>query len=128
MNSSVITSIIGLIAIFICLMCAVGIYTPGRLCEWVNSMWKKTFTIYFAIGIRLVLGVLFLLAAPETRFPLFFEILGYFMITAAVLIGVIGRERLGRRIAWWKQQSPLFIRLWVFPGIAFGAFILYGIL
>ena len=109
-------------------MCVWGITSPSRLTEWVSSLLERKYTLTIGVGVRLIFGVLFIFAAPATRFPIFFQILGYLMIAAAVLIAVIGRERLGRFIAWWMKLPLLIVRLWLCAGLVFGAFILYGIL
>jgi hypothetical protein len=58
---------------------------------------------------------------------LVFEILGWFAIVAAVVILFAGRDRLRRFVAWFEQSSPAMIRVWLLFGIAFGAFLVYGV-
>jgi hypothetical protein len=128
MNHSVITSIIALFGILIGLGCAWGIYAPGRLIEWVASCWERKVVFYIAVSVRLVFGLLFLLAASETRFPFVFHFLGYLMIAAAVILTAMGRARIGRFIAWWKNLPLLLVRLWLCAGIVFGIFIVYGVI
>ncbi len=91
---SVIAAIIALFGIFISLASVIGFYSPIRIIEWVISLWKRKFVFYIAVGIRLVFGVLFIIAAPETRFPLFFQFFGYLMIAAALLLTFLGRGRI----------------------------------
>jgi hypothetical protein len=83
--------------------------------------------IHFAIVLRLVLGAALVIAAPESRFPLFFEILGGIAIVAAVALLLMGRERLRKFVAWFERMPPAMIRVWLLFGIAFGAFLVYGI-
>ena len=54
-------------------------------------------------------------------------ILGWFGIVAAVIIVLAGRARLRRFVAWFEQSSQTMIRVWLLFGIAFGAFLVYGV-
>ncbi len=127
MNHSVIAAIIALFGIFISLACVIGLYSPSMIIEWVISLWKRKFVFYIAVGIRLVFGILFIIAAPESRFPLFFQFFGYLMIAAAVLLSVLGRGRISRLLNSLKHLPPILFRLWLSVGILFGIFIVYGV-
>jgi hypothetical protein len=83
--------------------------------------------IHVAVVARLILGAALVIAAPGSRFPLIFEILGWFAIFAAVVIVLMGRERLRRFVALFERMSPLLIRIWLLFGAAFGAFLVYAI-
>lgn len=63
---------------------------------------------------------------PVSRFPLTFEFLGWFAIAAAVIILILGHERLRKFVAWFERFSHAMIRVWLLFGIAFGAFLLFG--
>jgi hypothetical protein len=82
--------------------------------------------MYVAVMVRLTIGVLLVLAAPHSLFPLAFEILGWIAIVAALLVPVVGRERIDRLLDWWSRRSTLGIRLWSLAGLAFGCFLVYG--
>ena len=128
MNHSVIAAIIALFGILIGLACVIGFYSPIRIIEWVISLWKRKFVFCIAVGIRLVFGVLFIIAAPETRSPLFFQFFGYLMIAAALLLSVLGRGRISRLLDSLKHLPPILFRLWLCAGIIFGIFIVYGVI
>ena len=83
--------------------------------------------IYFAVVIRLVMGAALIVAAPVSRFPVVFELLGWIAIAAAVAIIFIGRERIAALIAWFVRRSAWLIRLWLLFGMIFGGFLIYGI-
>jgi hypothetical protein len=88
---------------------------------------EKNWGIYVAVVARLLLGAALIVVAPESRFPLVFEILGWFAIVAAVIMLFAGRVRLRRFVAWFEQSSQTMIRVWLLFGIAFGAFLVYGV-
>jgi hypothetical protein len=116
-------SLFGVIMIGLCIW---GISTPVSMMNSVRGIWNRPWGIHFAVAIRIGLGVLFVLAADETRYPGVVRFLGYLMIVAAAMIVMIGRERLDRFIQWWVDASPAFARAWLVLGMAFGAFLLYA--
>jgi len=78
---------------------------------------------------RLILALaacLFILAAPDTRWPIVFEVLGWLMLVAAVLIAIVGKERLTRFIMWWVEMPPVAVRTWLVFGFAAGLLIVCG--
>jgi len=114
--------------ISLCLFAAWGIYTPGRILQWVKWVMDQDWGIYVAVIVRLVLGVALIIAAPESRFPSVFLVLGWVAIVAAVAGALMGRERLRRFVNWWFERfSPPTIRVWVLFAMGFGGFLIYGV-
>jgi hypothetical protein len=117
------------VAISLCLFAVWGIYAPRKLLQWVQEMMDADWGIYFAVIVRLALGVALIISAPDSRFPLAFGILGWVAIVAGVAAVFIGRARLRRFINWWLERfSPASTRLWVMIALAFGGFLIYAIL
>ena len=115
-----------LLGILIFLLCIWGVIAPKALFKKVLDVWNRPWGIYFAIAIRIALGILFVLAADQTRFPGAIRFLGYLMVIAALLIGVIGRQKTDRFINWWKDKPTAFLRVWLVFGMLFAAFIVYA--
>ncbi len=115
-----------LLGILIFLLCIWGFIAPKALFKSVLDVWNRPWGIYFAIAIRIALGILFVLAAEQTRFPETIRFLGYLMVIAALLILVIGRQHTDKFINWWKDRPPTFLRVWLIFGIIFGVFIVYA--
>jgi hypothetical protein len=120
------TVIVAIFGLFIAVFSAWGLVAPKRMVDTVLGYWQQPSGLYLAVGVRVVLGVLFILAAPETRWPLFFEILGWLMLVAAALIPIIGKERLTRFIMWWVKMPPPGVRIWLLIGLGFGLLITYA--
>ena len=118
-------AVIGIGAI-ISLVCLTGVMLPAQLLRAVRAAWQYRAALFVAVMVRFLVGVLLVMAAPHSRFPLAFEILGWLAIAAALLIPVIGRERIGRLLDWWSRRSHSGIRLWSLAGLAFGCFLVYG--
>ena len=114
--------------IAICIFAAWGMYAPQRLMQLVKSVMDKEWIIYVAVIVRFLFGLALIIAAPGSRFPLIFLILGWVAIVAGVTIAFMGRERLRRLANWWFERfSPLGIRLWLLFAMVFGGFLIYGI-
>jgi hypothetical protein len=120
------TIIIALLGLAIAALSVWGFVVPQKMIDTMLSFWNKPSGMYLAIGFRLVFGVLFILTAPETRFPLVFEILGYIMLVAAVAILIVGKKRLTRFIEWWAKLPPPWVHVWLVFAFAAGLFIFYG--
>jgi hypothetical protein len=99
---------------------------PKALTDWVIGTWARPWAIYFAIAVRLALGLVFILGASQTRHPGVFSFLGYLMIFAALVISVAGRSRLDKFMRWWQTKPPAYIRGWLVFGLLFGLFMIYS--
>ena len=75
---------------------------------------------------RVVLGVVFLVVAPDCRLPLVVQIVGVVSLVAAFGILALGRKRLDAFIGWWLRRSPALFRLWASAAIAFGTLLVYA--
>ena len=106
-----------------------GTFVPEKLRTWVSSTMDKYWGIYVAVIVRLVLGSALIVVAPASRFPVVFQVLGLLTIVAAIVVALMGRERIRRFLAWFSERfSAPVIRLWLLFGIAFAGFLVYGVL
>lgn len=107
-------------------ICLTGVILPAQLLHAVRAAWQYRAALFVAVAVRFTIGVLLVLAAPHSRFPLAFAILGWLAIVAALLIPFVGRDRIGQLLDWWSRRSSLGIRLWSLAGLAFGCFLVYA--
>jgi uncharacterized membrane protein YfcA len=126
MNTTIPQSIIIAFGVVMCATCAISIYSPSRLIRAVRTHWDNKWGIYSAVVVRVVLGALLILAAPDTKFPVVFKALGIFFIVGAIAIAFAGRKPISALMAWVERLSPLLIRFYLLFGIAFGVFLIYG--
>jgi len=106
-----------------------GIFAPEKLMTLVASAMDKYWGIYIAVIVRLVLGAALVIVAPSSLFPIVFQALGVIAVVAAIALVLVGRERTRRFIAWWSERfSAQIVRLWLLFGVAFGGFLVYGVL
>ncbi|MGI9271061.1 MAG: hypothetical protein ACR2QT_04755 [Woeseiaceae bacterium] len=121
--------IVLVVAITVIVLAARGILAPERLVAFVASAMDESWGMYIAVGVRLLLGAALIIAAPVTRYPVVFQVLGVIALVAAVILVLMGRERVRKFIVWWiEKMSPSLIRMWLLFGIAFGGFLVFGVL
>ena len=119
--------IIVALGISMCVLAAWGIYTPAKLVKLVSGVMDHGSGIYIAVIVRLLLGLALIIVAPDSRFPLTFEALGWIAILAAVVLALMGRNRVRSLVGWFERFSPAVVRLWLLFGMAFGGFLIYGV-
>ena len=118
-----------LVAVFgglMALVGATGVVKPATLMRGVTSLWRTGRGIHVAVGVRLIMGVVLIAAAPSCRFPEAVRILGIIALVAAVLIPFFGSKRLGALIDWWASSPPGLVRVSGLVATAFGAFLIYA--
>jgi hypothetical protein len=116
------------LGVAVCALSLWGMFAPDKMMKLVYGVMDKDWGIHLAVVVRLLLGAALIIAAPDSRFPQVFEVLGWIAVIAAVAIVFMGRERLRRFVALFQRFSPAIIRTWLIFGVAFGAFLVYGIL
>jgi hypothetical protein len=119
-----------LAALIICLLTAafgaLGIASPSRLLGVVRYL-QTPMGLYFAAGIRVLLGVALLFAAPTSRAPGLIYILGVFIIVIGVITPFFGLERFRRLLDWWSVQGSSFVRGWAVLALLFGLSLAYAL-
>ena len=117
-----------LIALFGVLICLGGLtilILPEKFKNFMNR-WTGQPRFLFAVIIRVVLGAILLSEAANLKFPLAMKIIGAISIVAAVVLLLVGQERMDRFIDWWMKQSENVFRVASVLAIAFGAFFIYA--
>ena len=104
-----------------------GVVHPQSIMCFASSVWLSERSAYFGVGIRIVFGLLLILAAPDTRFPDVVLVLGLVTLLAALAILVVGFDQLRAFIERCSstRRSGL-IRLWSLVAIALGAFLVHA--
>ena len=124
MNASfpVLVSVIGLAVAAIGL---IGITAPVHLGRALRN-WRLLTGLPVTFAIRVVSGVIFVIAAPDCRLPAITRGVGFLELGgAAVLLG-LGSHRLGRFVEWWLRQPAAFVRCWCLGAVALGSLLLYA--
>ena len=115
------------IGVTIIVLAGWGMFAPEKLMTFVTSEMDKSWGIYVAVIVRLVMGSALIIVAPS-QFPIVFQALGVIAIVAAIALVLMGRERIRRLLAWFSERlSAPMIRLWLLFGVAFGGLLVYGV-
>ena len=119
---AVMVSILGVVMVAIGVL---GVVQPQRLVDFVTYFRRPT-RFRIAILVRLVLGIVLLIAAPSCRWPVVVQVVGVIAIVAAVVILACGQKRLDTFIAWWVTRPPAVMRVSALFALAFGALLFYA--
>ena len=106
---------------------AVGVLAPSVLIALLTHM-RGPFGLYFAAALRIVLGTALFLAAPRSRAPRVFRVLGALTIVAGLALPFLGVERFDALLAWWTAQGDTTTRVWAAGALMFGLLVAYGII
>lgn len=79
----------------------------------------------FAVIVRIIIGAILLLEASNLKFTFVMQIIGGISILAAVVLLLMGQDRMDRMIDWFMKMADNVMRGWSVFAIAFGAFLIY---
>lgn len=116
--------LVALFGAFMAVMTAWGAVRPKQILAILAGLPAQQ-RFRLAVGVRILMGVVFLLGAPRCRYPLVIFALGVLAIVAAIVLVPIGPKRLERIIQRMSQLPAWLIRLLCLVGVAFGAFVIY---
>jgi hypothetical protein len=104
---------------------ALGIARPHLMIEWLLTL-PMGVRFYLAVGIRILLGVLLIVAAPRCRLPRFFYVVGVIVLLAAFALFFFGPVRLESIIRQTSSLPNSVIRLLYVVTLLFGVLMVYG--
>ena len=128
MLATVSQKVVLVLGLAVLMLSAWGIFNPHNLLRLVRSVLDKKWGIYFGVAVRLVLGAALINAAANSLFPIVFLALGWIAILAALALIIMGEENIRKLVVWFAQLSTPVTRLWLLFGMAFGGFLVYGVL
>ena len=117
------------IKLFGILMLLLGIsllIKPEILIGWIENNMGTTSLYISAIVVRLVFGILFILAARESKFPGVLKFLGYLFIIAAIIFIFIGQESFQDFISLFFPDGIPYAPVSGLLAFVFGAFLVYA--
>lgn len=116
----IVVKIIGIVIVFAAI---VYLLKPGVM-KWLMEFFKQGKRLYFAGLTRLVLAVVFLVAARECeKFWVIFAF-GILFLISGLLVFILGLEKLKSIIDWYRKQSVLLLRVIAVIALALGAVII----
>jgi hypothetical protein len=116
------------VVLFGLIIIAVGIF--GMACPEqslaVVLHWPAGVLLLVAVAVRVVFGMVLILAAPRCRFPRIMYAVGIAALIAALVIVLLGANRIQSVVQWWFHQPPLFVQSVYVGVVLFGAFLVYA--
>jgi hypothetical protein len=103
----------------------VGMTRPATLFA-VLQRFRTPAGVWSAAALRIAMGLVFLAAAADTRWPLFIQVMGWLTLAAGVMLPIVGVERFGRLIDWWMARPQGFVRAWCVVALALGGAIAFA--
>ena len=103
---------------------AFGVAQPERLMAGLARMLSPG-ALWGVAALRVAIGIVFVLAAPGTRWPLFIEGFGWFAIAAGVITPLFG-SKLEPVLHWWQSRPPVVIRAWCTFALLLGGAIAFA--
>jgi len=104
------------------------IVKPELVFTWIDNNMENTSLYISAIVVRLVFGVLFVVAAKASKYPAVLKFFGYLFILAAFILIFIGQEHFQDFITSIIPDAKPFAPLTGLLIIAFGGFLIYAFL
>ena len=118
--------VVAILGLLIAAIGVVGVFNPQVLRALVNNFWLRRYGLPAAVAIRLIVGVLLILAAPSCRFSAVVRIFGIATLIAAAGLLLLGKKRLEGLVGWIVSRPSSELRLWAGVAVALGGFLLYA--
>jgi multisubunit Na+/H+ antiporter MnhG subunit len=112
--------------ILIVLVGAVAVVRPTQLLRLAGKVTVGTWLRYIAFLLRTALGVILILVAPSTGFPLAMKVIGSLLIISGVAVLLVGNAGIQRLLNWALRLGPSVMVVGGLVGILFGAFLIYA--
>jgi hypothetical protein len=104
----------------------IGLVAPSLLLDFGRSLLTES-GLYAVAAVRVVIGLLLVFAARNSRMPQTLRVLGSVIIIAGVLTPLFGVTRSAAMFYWLSLQGTTFVRVIAVVAIAIGAFVVYAI-
>ena len=119
--------IILLLGIAILLLGVVILVNPDSIFGLIRSHSESLGLHVLAVVGRLVLGIALITYSAESHYPVALQALGWLTITAAVILGIMGRSRFKGLMTWALSFASTFGRFAGFGAILLGGFLIYAV-
>ena len=104
----------------------IGLVAPSLLLDFGRSLLTES-GLYAIAAVRVVIGLLLVFAARNSRMPQTLRVIGSVIIIAGVLTPLFGVTRSAAMFNWLSLQGATFVRVIAVVAIAIGTFVVYAI-
>lgn len=102
-----------------------GFILPNSFMGFMLRFTRSGQGLYWIIGSRLVLGSLLLIAAPVSRYPTLFYVVGVLSLFGAMVTIMLGAQNVERYINWWVDRPSICLRLIMLMAWLLGVLLVY---
>jgi hypothetical protein len=120
------TSIIIFFGLMVFLAGAIIVVNPEIIFGLLRNNLEKVSLQVLAIAIRIIIGILLIQFASESKYPTIIEIIGWLSIAAAIIFSVIGRRRFLSLMSWAFSLLKPYGRVGGLFAMAFGGFLVHA--
>jgi hypothetical protein len=118
---------VALIGLFIVSIGLLGIASPARLVSEVKRF-QSPRGLYGVAAIRVVIGSVLLIEAPDSRAPGLLFGFGVLALVAGLITPFFGVQRFEAILAWWARQPSVIVRVWCVLVAAIGLGMVWSVL
>ena len=104
-----------------------GIVSPQTLVELVRRFLTPN-GLFLAAVIRILFGMVYVFAAPNSRAPEFVRVIGVISIVAGVMTPLLRAEQHRKILAWWVDRGPFVLGVWSALALVLGLVLAYTLL
>ena len=116
-----------LVALFSIVVGVVGIVSPDYGTMVRRQYFASPLTLYPAVALRMIMGVVVILAARTSRAPKIMRTLGGVMCLQAATATVLGPEHARAVLEWEATQGPAVLRVGAAVALAAGVFMVFAL-
>ena len=116
-----------LFGVFMVLAGVVILVRPELFVDLLKRHIGSLFLQVLAVVVRLAIGILLILYADQSRFPLTLQVLGCIAVAAAVFGAILPRDTFQRLISWALDTFSGYMRVGGVGALVFGGFLIYAV-
>lgn len=112
-----------LITLVILVSGVIYLVKPAALYRYM-TFWKQGSRVMWGMGLRCLMGLVLLAAAPQCRWPTMVVAVGILLLLSGVHGFLRGLDRMRSSVEWAEGWPPLGVRAWAVFQTALGVFLL----
>jgi len=117
--------LVRLVGIIVAAIGVVVLLNPKTIKQWM-AFCEKGVRPYVMGTLRILVGIVFLLAAPQSRVVWVIVTVGILALLGGITFFILGLERVKSMLRWWHGRSLPVLRLIGLLAIVIGLLILYS--
>ena len=103
--------IVALCGLWLVFVAWLMVYRPYEALNYLSKMASTHLINYSELGLRLLAGIAFIIAAPATRAYLFFHYFGWFLVVSALVLMLVPRKwHQNYALYWARKLTPFMVR------------------